>query len=43
MVDIKKFTNMDLYGMIGVEISATESDVSCLFISILFLFLIIFD
>lgn len=28
MVDIKKFTNIDLYGLIGVEISATESEVS---------------
>lgn len=31
MVDIKKFTNMDLYGMLGVEIAATDSDVSNLF------------
>lgn len=28
MVDIKKFANIDLYGLIGVEISATASEVS---------------
>lgn len=28
MVDIKKFSNIDLYGLIGVEFTATENDVS---------------
>lgn len=28
MVDVKKFSNIDLYGLIGVEISATESEVN---------------
>lgn len=28
MVDIKKFSDIDLYGLIGVEISATESEVN---------------
>lgn len=31
MVDIKKFSNIDLYGLIGVEIGATESEVSKVF------------
>lgn len=28
MVDIKKFAEMDLYGLIGTDISATPTDVS---------------
>lgn len=28
MVDIKKFSNIDLYGLLGVEISATDKEVS---------------
>lgn len=28
MVDVKKFANIDLYGLIGVEIGATESEVN---------------
>lgn len=28
MVDIKKFINIDLYGLIGVEFTATENEVS---------------
>lgn len=27
MVDVKKFSNIDLYGLIGVEISATQSEI----------------
>lgn len=27
MVDIKKFSNIDLYGLLGVEISATQSEI----------------
>lgn len=28
MVDIKKYSNIDLYGLLGVVISATDSEVS---------------
>lgn len=28
MVDVKKFSEIDLYGLIGIEISATEIEVS---------------
>lgn len=28
MVDVKKFSNIDLYGLIGVEIGATEKEVN---------------
>lgn len=42
MVDIKKFTNIDLYGLIGVEISATESEVSNFFFIYLNIVLIFF-
>lgn len=28
MVDVKKFSNIDLYGLIGVDITATETEVS---------------
>lgn len=31
MVDVKKFSNIDLYGLIGVEFTATESEVNKLF------------
>ena len=31
MVDIKKFKEIDLYELIGVEVTATENDVSNLF------------
>lgn len=32
-MDVKKFSNIDLYGLLGVEISATESEVNQFFIS----------
>lgn len=32
MVDIKKFLDQDLYGLLGIEISATEPEVIRLFI-----------
>lgn len=28
MVDVKKFSDTDLYGLLGIDISAVESDVS---------------
>lgn len=28
MVDVKKFTNIDLYGLLGIEIGATENEVN---------------
>lgn len=28
MVDVKKFTNIDLYGLLCVEIGATQNEVS---------------
>lgn len=28
MVDVKKFSELDLYGLIGVEITANETEVS---------------
>lgn len=27
MVDVRKFSEIDLYGMLGIEITATESEV----------------
>lgn len=34
MVDVKKFSNIDLYGLIGVEFNATESEVNKLLLSV---------
>lgn len=28
MVDVKKFSEIDLYGLLGVEINATQTEVS---------------
>lgn len=40
MVDVKKFADTDLYGLLGIDIGAQESEVSelilyCYFINIL--------